>query len=106
MKCPECKHSFRYSNVSLHSRVMTTWYAIFACPNCSVWLKPDKNYPFLINSGIILLFFSMIDLFFIDFEQYSVIFSWLSPLIAVTGLGFYLTGVFTIKLLVMDDLDL
>ncbi len=97
MKCPECNHSFRFSNVPRHSRVITTWYTLFACPNCAVWLKPDKYYPILINSGIILLFFSMIDLFFID------IFGWLSPFIATTGLALYLTGVFTIKPVVIEN---
>ena len=97
MKCPACENTFRYRNVPFEDRVIQARHTIFMCPYCSLWLKPAGYYSHLTIGGS-LTFLVSITAFLFDFESYSVVFSWLAPLLAVTGIAAVIFGAVTIKL--------
>jgi len=60
VKCPNCKHSFKFYTIPPENRVMENWSSRFMCPECSAWLKPNNIFSVLNTSGLIFLMISVV----------------------------------------------
>jgi len=105
MKCPDCKHIFKYSSVPSCFRFKKMWYSIFLCPNCEVLLVPTKIFSYYTGSGLILIIISFLSYLF-ELYEYSNLFNWLIPGYFIAGISLYVYGVLTVKLKMCTENDL
>lgn len=45
---------------------MYAWYAIFPCPGCLAWLKPNRKYAVLTAIGAVLILASILVMWLVD----------------------------------------
>ncbi len=96
MKCPNCKHVFKYSSLPVNHRVLKAWYATFICPNCGVLLAPKKSYTYYTNGSLTLLTGSII-LYVFGFHKQSNLFFWLIFTVFFIGMFLFVYAVLTVK---------